>query len=163
MFYHKVLPGRNADFNWAFGNTRWLLCISTIRVAQLSRAILGKANYEKCLQWPFEGVPHDIPVQMFADHPLREVPIQWLSKTGWGLFDAKAQRAAAALTRSVTTVLSKTAKVVAQAAAATAVTAATGGTAAPASPVVQKQLDRCLILDLFLRLWVKLFLQFLDF
>lgn len=138
VYYHKVLPGRNADFSWPFGNPRAFHCISTIRVAKLSRAILGKVNYEKCINWPFEGVPNDIPLQLFIDHPLREVPIQWLSDRGWGMFDAKAQRAAGLLAKSVGNALSKTVKIVMQAAAATAVTAGTGGAGAPVAPVAAK-------------------------
>ena len=117
-YLSTVKPGRNANFEWEFGNPRAGHCIEHIRLAELSKDILGEELYAKALV-NLGGVPENL----LHQHPLRETNITWVPGLVWDTFDQKAQDAAAALSSTAFEAVGEVAKLAATAAAA----AATGG------------------------------------
>lgn len=134
VYFNVIKPGENADFSWGFGNPRVGHCLSSIRVAELSRNIMGDAMYRRAVnndRGLFDDHATNGGQNKMLRHPLRELDIVFLTDRTWGMFDEKAQKAAGELTKSVTGTLGEAAKL----ATAAAATAATGGAAAPAAAV----------------------------
>jgi hypothetical protein len=130
VYFNVVKPGENADFSWGLGNPRAGHCLSSIRVAVLSKDIMGLPMYNRALNNDrklFDDHAVNGGQNRMLRHPLRESNIVFLKDKTWGMFDEKAQKAASELTGAVAGTLGEAAKLIA---AATA-TVGTGGAAAP--------------------------------
>jgi len=130
VYFNVVKPGENANFSWGLGNPRAGHCLSSIRVAVLSKDIMGLAMYNRALNDDrklFDDHAVNGGQNKMLRHPLRESNIVFLKDRTWGMFDEKAQKAASELTGAVAGTLGEAAKLI----AAATVTAGTGGAAAP--------------------------------
>jgi hypothetical protein len=130
VYLNVVKPGENSDFSWGLGNPRVGHCLSSIRVAEFNENIMGSVMYQKGLRNDrsiYDDFSANGGQARMLRHPLREVDIVFLQDRLWGMFDQKAQKAAAELTGVVAGALGEAAKL----AIAAGVTAGTGGAAAP--------------------------------